>query len=393
VIVLRIRKAVKFLPKKWEHKDFSALAVGQGVSRFIGDHPSNPEYGRVTVDVDLVQGNFENISELLIIDLDPEPGTLLGFKKKLFGGYRIEVEFDTVFAHGLEYMTQHMFQPNHGILGLTESDKMNIKSIPGQKDLLYNLSSLIIPSRSKEISNLAIPSLRLLPTQTVPNTVSYFVSQGVEGKAKNKITSGNHTLTHIATLHSSEFPPSLNFPGSLESLYFYLNINSIEDGRYPEKPGDFKISTSALSSDPEPEDKIYFDSSLALDIPRPDHSKLMVLDLNDDEQEQYEALESLYKTILNQDHESEEFTKFLGYPDQIQGCVAYEAERVKNNRDHGTDLVEDGARWSLLLQIMPFNTQFEFLREFIDSTLYFMIREDDLLNGNLDDIQVIGQNT
>src|SRR5687767_334691 len=104
MLLLKIKKPVRFKPKKYD-PDAKSPSGGTMFTQFIGDHPINPEQGTVFIDVALIDGSFENISDILFIEDEPTKGKLIGYKKNLLGGYRIEVEIDTVFRHGLEYMT------------------------------------------------------------------------------------------------------------------------------------------------------------------------------------------------------------------------------------------------------------------------------------------------
>lgn len=85
--------------------------------------------------------------------------------------------------------------------------------------------------------------------------------------------------------------------------------------------------------------------------------------------------------------------KLFGYPESIQNCVSYEAERIHNNRDYGDDILKDAGSWHLLLQISPYCKAFDFFKDFGDATIYFMIHDNDLKNGNFDNCQVVCQST
>ncbi len=401
MIILNIKKPIRFKPKKWEHDDFQSFPDGISWTQFIGNHPNNHEQGIVTIAVELIEGTFDNISELLFIQEDPQSGKLLSFKKKLFGGYQIDVEFSTVFRHGLEYMTRHFISKGHGIIGLTKQDKDALRSIEGQWVLLSMLSQMMLPGKTKEILNLAIPSLRLIPNQSQHPEKSHFV-----GAPKTPTHSGiplskaDMELFHLATLNLNELPMAKKIAPLKNHLTFYVNIQAITiENRWPQRNDDAKVfnydemavRTSIQFKEIVPE--INFDMIEFLDIPGWGNSALRLLNLNEDEDEQYLALESVYKNFLQKEGDQEEFNKLFGYPDSVQNCVLYEAERIKYNREYSDAIYKDAVKWRLILQVSPYVHSFSFLDQIGGGTIYFLIKEEDLLKGNFDTIQVVVQNT
>ncbi|MCB9317044.1 MAG: DUF1963 domain-containing protein [Lewinellaceae bacterium] len=400
MIVLSVVKPTKFKPVKWDGESLEALKPGQSFLRFAGDHPDNAETGTIELKVELMQGDFDGITDILFVGSDQSAAKLLGHKKGLLGGYTIEIAFDVVFGHGLRYTTEDLFVKGVGIIGLSKKDKNALKTFEGQKNLLRLLLELILPSKQEEMLRLATPSFLLIPNDGHNENQSHFVGMP-KGPLHTSVpkTAGNAALLHLATLHLSGFERLPELAHLKALLSFYIKATDTENG-WPETPDTYRVlnyekgATLVANDAGNYESASNFNCIPFLDLPRYDHSVLQLLNLSDDEQEQYDALESTYKNVVLQDVElPEERNKFLGYPDNVQGCVAYEAERIKNNREYSDGIYIDAADWRLILQISPYCKWFSFFDGFGDGTIYFMIRKKDLAVGNFDAVQVVVQNT
>lgn len=400
MIVLTINKPVKYKPVKWAGKDLSEMKPGQSFVRFVGNHPNNPELGSIEIDVKIVEGSFDGIGDILLIEDEPQKAKLIKWEKKLLGGYRITIEFDAIFGHGLEYSTQELIKKGGGIIGFSESDKVSLKNLEGQKKLLQLLLQLMLPKKRNQIENLAIPCLLLKPNDhNDPNSSHFVGTPKIEAGTAVPETSDHIPLMHLATLNLEEFQELIDYPDLKKYLTFFINVKNTENG-WPEPQDKFRVfNTNTVSnitevkeiSDSEKENN--FDVQLYLDIPKYDHCILKTLNLSEEEEYEYEALEACYKSILSSDFEGKEMNKFLGYPDSVQGCVAYEAERLSSNRGYSDEIYKDAVNWKLLLQVSPYCKWFKFFDEFGDGSIYFMIRKDDLMNGNFENTQVVVQNT
>ncbi|MFM9946909.1 MAG: DUF1963 domain-containing protein [Saprospiraceae bacterium] len=400
MIVLKINKPVSYMPVKWAGKDLSEMKPGQSFVRYIGEHPDNPEQGNIELDVTLIEGSFEEIEEILFIDEDPQQAKLISWKKKLFGGYRIEVAFDAIFAHGLKYTTKEFIRRGGGIIGFRENDKAFLKTLEGQKQLLQLLLTLLLANRKSQIEKLAIPALLLKPNDHHREDASHFVGlPKVEPGTEIPATSNHIPLLHLATFDLDEFKDLIDCRDLNQYLTFFINIKDTENG-WPEQKDEFKIlntnsisNISGINKPIQPEEAQNFDIQAFLDIPGYDHSVLNTLNLSEEESYQYETLVAIYKRILSPDSEYQAINKFLGYPDSIQNCVAYEAERISSNRDYSDEIYKDATNWKLLLQVSPYCKWFSFFDEFGDSSIYFMIRNEDLMNRNFEAAQLVVQST
>jgi len=216
---------------------------------------------------------------------------------------------------------------------------------------------------------LAMKSYLCSPTDSEDEHKSHFL-----GKPKHSVES----LFHLSTLFASDIKEL----SSINSLSFYVDINNLEE--------DSKLTISDC----------YFETANnfmiqeILDIPIYNHSLIFELQLSYDELDQYNEMRSFYfEHIISKDIESVEYNKILGYPDSIQNCVSYEAERIKNNRDYDDAIYEEAQNWMLLLQISPYCKKFNFFEKFGDGSIYFMIRKDDFRKRSFDNCQVVVQNT
>lgn len=141
----------------------------------------------------------------------------------------------------------------------------------------------------------------------------------------------------------------------------------------------------------DPEHAIIFEPGL--DLPREDHAVIRTLQFSDDEAEQYEALYATFKSILLPRWEFESYNKIFGYPDNVQSCVAFEAERLKEGLEYSEDIYDAAVEWQLLLQVAPYCRKFNFIDTFGDGQIYFMIRRRDLASGNFSNVQLVVQST
>lgn len=398
MILLEIKKFKKSYPVKWKSDSISDLAEGQIMLRFAGEHPDNPEHGSVEILTTLVEGSFSDIEEILFVGDDATSGRLLSMRRGLFGGYIIAVDFNTIYAHGLEYCTRNFIFSGGAIIGLSKKDKASLINIDGQKNLLALLAGYIIPTKKELIINLAKPCLLLLPNESNNEDSSHFLGAPILNSLPFPESLNGIRLFHLATLFLDELPSLVDNSKMKNVLSFYINIKDTEKG-WPEGSGDFKILNYDLvekSKNITPLDydsAVNFDYKLLLDLPAQDHSCIRILNFTKDELIRYRALNSVYIQLVIDNIDENEFDKIWGYPNNVQHCVAFEAERMYNKRDYNDDLYQEATQWQLILQISPYCHWFKFFDEFGDGTIYYMIRQKDLENGDFNNVQVIVQNT
>lgn len=395
MIVLQIKNIKQVKPIKWESKDLSGLKEGQSFVRFVGDHPNRPEHGSVILSTRLISGQFDNIEQVLFIGDDAQEGKLVSHNKQLLGGYKVEIKFETIYGHGLKYCVQNFIQNGGAIVGLTQSEKETLNSVETQKSLLSVLADYIIPSRKKLILNFAKPGFICIPNEGSNSNKSHYLGRPKHKESEIKDSNGNE-LYHLATLNLGEFQSSQEWINDIQNLSFYIRINNTENG-WPEEKDDFSvlaiINSTASENLENYEDAINFNIKPILDLPGYDHSLINHYKFLDEERERYDALRSVFTQLVLGEEKHEGVNKFLGYPESIQNCVSYEAERIFNKREYSNEIYEDATNWCLLLQISPYCKRFKFFDEFGDGSIYFMIRKDDLESGDFRNCQVVVQNT
>lgn len=395
MILLQIKSIKQVKPKKWVSKDLSGLEEGQRFVRFIGDHPNNPENGSVVVLTKLLHGQFDDISQVFFIGDDAQEGKLVDHNKQLLGGYKVEIHFDTIYGHGLEYCARNFIQNGGALIGLTKSEKESLFSIDTQKTLLSLLSEFIIPSKKNIVLNFARTGFLCIPNEGNDSNKSHFLGHPKHERSEIKVD-GENELYHLTSLHLKDFQSNKLWINNVQNLSFYIKINDTDKG-WPEGKSDFKVlkynENIAGQKSNKFDDPINFNIQPILDLPGYDHSLINHHKFTDDDRNRYDVLRSVYMQLILGDKIDEVMNKFLGYPDSIQNCVSYEAERMFNQRDYSDEIFKEAINWCLLLQISPYCKWFKFFDEFGDGSIYFMIREKDLELGDFTKCQVIVQNT
>lgn len=394
MILLQVKGIKQVKPIKWESRDLSGLREDQIFARFMGDHPNNPEYGSIVLSTQIISGEFDDIREVLFIGDDAQDGKLINYKKQLFGGYKVEIQFDTIFGNGLKYSANDFIQTGGALIGLTEAEKESLTSIETQRKLLRLLSEFIIPKKKDLILNFAKVGFLCIPNDENNSNRSHYLGKPNHEKSEIKDGSGNE-LFHLATLNLDEFQFNQPYINDIQKLSFYLKINDTENG-WPDDKNDFKIlpiknGTTHQNID-NYEGAINFSIKPILDLPGYDHSLINHYKFSHEERDKYDALRSVFMQLVFRE-ELNEVNKFLGYPNSIQNCVSYEAERIFNKREYSDEIFKDAINWHLLLQISPYCKWFKFFDQFGDGSIYFMIRKDDLESGNLKNCQIVVQNT
>lgn len=398
MILLQINSIKQVKPIKRESKDLFDLKAGQKIARFIGDHPNNPEYGSIVLSTQIVDGEFDDISKVLFIGPDPQDAKLINYKKQLFGGYKVEIQFDTIYGHGLKYSVNNFIQPGSALIGLTETEQASLNSIETQRKLLALLTQILIPNKKELILNFAMVGFLCIPNDGNASYRSHYLGKPNHDKAEIKDGSGNELL-HLATLNLEEFKLNQRFANITEQISFYIKINDTENG-WPEETDDFKVLKGKSLSENQDTDNydqaMNFSIKPILDLPGYDHALINHHKFSDDDRNRFDSLRSIFMQLIigdGIDEEMEEVNKFLGYPDSIQNCVSYEAEIIFNNREYSDEVYQDAINWCLLFQVSPYCTWFKFFDKFGDGSIYYLIRKQDLEIGDFSNCQVVVQNT
>lgn len=395
MILLQINSIIKVKPIKWEAKDLTGLHEAQKYIRFLGDHPENPEYGSVALSAKLKNGDPKGIREVLFIDENAQNGTLVRCEKNFLGGYTIEIQFDNIYRYGLEYCTREFIQKGSAFIGLTPSEKASLSSTETQKTLLSLMLDHIMPSKKKLILDFAKIAFVCMPNDQNDSNRSHYLGHPKHEKTLIKGPNEND-LFHLSTLQLEHFPLHTKWSENVQSLSFYLRINDTEDG-WPEEKDDFKVFNGhTIDSKPNSAtktDAVNFSIHPILDLPTYDHALIKHHNFSEENRDNFESLRSVYMQLVLGDKAMEDVNKFLGYPDNIQSCVSYEAERTFHNLRYSDEIYKDAINWVLLLQVSPYCHWFDFFDEFGDEAIYYMIKKEDLEAGDFTKCQVIVQNT
>lgn len=375
MFILSITEVLAFLPVPRTEEE---KRPGETYIRFHGDHPNNPEQGSIRFKAQLLSGQADNSCSMVAIwALERVNGTLRSWQEEAPGTYILEVWINNIYANGLKYSLQNTIVAGGYVLGLSPADQSQWFQREGQLRLLEQLSSAFMPERSREIVALARPAVLLQdPEQFGANAtedttvVHIWQIEPEEGKM------------NIATLDVREFSALL--PVSVPAPFLSF---SIDPDAHTSTPG---VRFLDNLSDQTILQESVFHAFLLMDIPKMDHSILETLELDDDELDQYETLESLYKTLIYPFVEDAEINKWMGYPDNIQHCVAMEAQNLAQIA-HG--ISGEASDWQLYLQISPYCKWFDFYDEFGDATLYLMMKEDDWAEQRFEHAVCVGQCT
>lgn len=386
MILLKVNHILNYYPANAAAENQITRAEGKKTLSFMGNHPHNPESGKVEISVQLLQGQFDSISVLQFVDLDPESGFLESWEKDEQDNFNILVRFDTVFLHGLKYCTQRFITNEGLILGISDGDNSSLDSIEGQHQLLSLLAGYLLPARQKEIQEFARPCIICRPNDGTDESISHFMGP------RGGYLRDENAFINLATVFTADLPPSV-LPGALKSvLSFYLMANAETPPGIIVINNDLEAETNDIS-DEHYEEASNFDMKIMLDLPGDNHSLLQHLNFTDEEKEHYETLLSTYKQVLMNDSFEAEVNKISGYPDSVQNCVAFEAEMLRSGKGFGEVKYSDATEWQLLLQVSPYCKWFEVFDEIGDSTIYVMIRREDLENEMFENCQIVTQCT
>lgn len=408
MILLKIQSIQQIKPIKWEPKDLSDIEKSQVYANSIGNHPKNPEVGSVVLETKILEGSFDEINQVVFLGGWIQDAKLMNWEELLFDRYQVEIQFDRVFWHGLEYTMPNLIQKDNAIIGVSEYERKNLKNSIGlQKELLSLIATYLMPARKNDILRFAKLGYQCIPNENSDENVSHFLGSPKHTPAEITNKMGNE-LFHLATFKLSDFPNIETFGKLSNILSFYLRTQG-EEG-WGDNKNNFKIfnyENVESTNESRAFDKANnFKIVSLLDLPDENHSLLYASNFSNEERNQYYALKEHYQEVCanllevysdlfgdEQIHIDGEVNKLFGYPQSIQNCVAYEAERLYHQRDYSDEIYKDAANWSLLLQVSPYCKWFNIFNDIGDSSIYYMIRNEDLEQGNFDNCQIVWQCT
>ena len=357
-----------------------------------GNFPQKPESGTVELSVQLLGHSFSEVEKVYFLGLDILSGHVARWTKKSPNIYDLVVEFRDIYTHGLENALKNTVLPGALLIGLTVDERTSLDSISGQKAVLELLSGYLIPTKRAEIVQIARSGLIIRPKQDeYSRSSSIFYEEMPDSTLVVPENEDGLPILHLASLNLSDYSFLLRESGAKKGFSFFINTGEDEDDSRAGVVQNYKwLLDDEETYDGEPTG---LECKLFLDLPTTEHAVVHTLHFSDEEMEQYEALFSMYKRLVTGDLEDAEVNKFLGYPDNVQGCVAMEAESSSSNNDFGEIDAEDAASWHLLLQISPDCHWFDIFDEIGDATLYYMIQDADWKAGDFSRVQLVTQNT
>lgn len=380
---------------------------GEAESSFLFDssfeYPEKEEKGKFTLEVRLpAHAEIPAFSHVMIFGDSTFFAKVINWLKTSPDILEIELFVDVIFVNGFERSLQFLTTDTKGVFLFAENELRELNTYAAQKTIFDQLADIMLgPKTAEKIKALTRPCFALTISGESTKDSSHFVGSPKTPKGQPIPVSPIYgPLFHLATLKTGQFAPYLTaeYGVSLhQNLSFFIRIEDTENG-WPEQASEFAVfNYDELTEHPpssnfhEPEYELVFREKL--DIPDSQDSTILVLKLSDNQEQQYEALRETLHSITEPDGFLAGNSKLFGYPDSVQGCAAYEADRLSTDQQYSDEHFTGGLDWQLLLQISPSTHDFKFFDHFGDGTIYFMIRKKDLLAGNFDQVQVVVQGT
>ena len=355
------------------------------------------EKGKAWIKINpLNEVDINDILEVYILGITPIKGKVIAQNRSFLKGQEIEVYFEESFESGFSSKMNELIYPGGGLIGFTSFELRNLENLEFQKRVSDILIDFMLSEHTEEIKKISLPCYTLSIMDDCESK-SHFCGLPKFGFQRQiPINAFGQPLYHLGTFNSEEvskiYQKYTNYE-LLNNLSFYIDIQNTENG-WPVESDSFKVLTYSSieervpdSVNCEKEKTINFKSKL--DFPHPHHSALEKLNLDNDEIKRYDAFRCTFNYIL--DHKDLYNYKLFGYPDLIERCVSFEAERLKSNKAYMKINWETSSNWMLLLQISPLKGEFDFFKDFGSGMIYFMIKKNDLKRGSFDDVQVVVQ--
>jgi hypothetical protein len=360
---------------------------------------NDAETAQLTVKINLIKGNIKNNLQVAFINQDLLAGHLVNFKHLEKDIFNITIKFYTGFIGGAKVHIEEYINSSFGFIGIDEESLQKLHSLKKQEYFIKYLGSYLFPDKIDAVISMCLPSNLIYKYDNKDSKKSHFMGRNKAPKLLleplNELKSKK--IIHVATISRDDFPLVSKNNKLKKFISFHLRVNDTEQS-WPEDPNDFLV----VNYDNQEIDNINFISSeiesnfeyfTFMDLPGWGNINVDLLDFNDVEKEKYYSLEKIYKNLIINEYEFKDYNKIMGYPNQVQDCVSFEAQRIKNNLDYTETTFKDSAEWILLLEINPSAKEFNFYENFGDGHIYFMIRKQDFLNGIFHNVQVVVQNT
>ena len=306
--------------------------------------------------------------------------------------------FNQVFMDGFQAGMADFLVPGTFVIGMSDQEWENMRYPEMQERLLHSLVFIYCPNKISPIMDLGRIAYILRPAQEENPVISHFSGSPKLGAGdKIPVSRNGRQMIHLATLKTDEITSvwaDIVTP-ALQYLSFYVALDELENGWTGEEEIECRILHYQQQKEVKYKDNIEFVEAEfvtfeeRLELPDSQHPVIHTLHLSDEELEQYDSLRECWNEILG--FSNVDVSKLLGYPDSVQECVAYEAERTINQGARPDDA--DATNWILLLQLSPYSEDLSLFEYLGDTSFYFMIRKEDLERGDFGGVKVILQNT
>lgn len=385
-MILVINQVLKVTPVKPGSKEDLFPGINNDSESIEG------EKAMVSLKVNIIQGSdLGQVNELILVGPDPIKGILIDHKTSFFSGTTISIFIDHLFEKGVnKHINQYIYEGG----GLFAMSSKGYQTWDKQEEVFKQLAHFMLTDTPDLILNSGKKAYILDP---VPNSgkTPFHLSGRITYNRDHKppLTEDDQLMHHIATISCNEITPVLSDYCNcylLDHLSFYIDSLHTDEG-WPIHPGQHSVqnySKAAEVNGPHQEDE---GTEIILrpifSIPEPDHTLVMSLKLNDDDLKRYKSLYHTYHKILGLGRKHR--IQFLGYPQSKVTCVAFEAESLYHQKAYSSIHYRDASQWQLLLKLSPQAYRFPFFDTFGDATIYYLIRNRDLKDGNFSRVQVV----
>ncbi|NNF34131.1 MAG: DUF1963 domain-containing protein [Saprospiraceae bacterium] len=353
---------------------------------------SKGEKAIVSLKVNIIQGtDLSQINDLILIGPNPINVTLINQKNSFFSGTTISIFINHLFKEGVSKEVRQYIYEGGGLFALS---KKGYQTWEEQEKAFQHLAHFMLSDTPDLIMNSGKKAYILDPSPNAGKTPCHLSGRITYNKDhKPPLTEDNKYMHHVATISCRETTPVLSDYCNchlLDHLSFYIDSLHTGEG-WPIHPGQHSVQNYDEAADLEGVHLEDEGTEISLrplfSIPEPDHALVMSLKLNDDHLKRYDALYYSYHKALGLGRKHR--IQFLGYPQSEMTCVAFEAESLFHQKAYSSIHYRDASQWQLLLQISPQTYRFTFFETFGEATIYYLIKNQDLKDGNFSRVQVV----
>lgn len=241
------------------------------------------------------------------------------------------------------------------------------------------------------ISDLIKEKYILLPLKDDSPSNSYFFGRPqLEDGMEYPCSSTGEPMEHLLAIYTGDFINNFQSNDSKEHYYIHFYIDTANsDNDLNENKIQFKIIKS-LHGEPDsnPDDWVYKHEWMKIisscSMPAIEDDIISSLKLNERDEDIYYKLFAITQAISNSiSYNSSQFLGYSEYPMNYEEDV--EGESINNNVQNND--------WQLLLFINPSSEPFSSVPIWDSGELEFIIKKNDLINGNFDHVRLINNIT